>query len=296
MNDIALNYEEKDVIDYGGMPVKCLFYHCGAGEKPFPLHWHRRMELLHIDEGELHLTLGGHELAARAGDTVCIHSRCPHVGVAGTEGVTYRVMMFEMGLLSEELLPYLAPLRALSADTMRFRTLLHDPQVTAEVDALLGEYTAAAPSPTIMLGQLYRLIGLLAARYCDTEYERHPSNRRLWTVIDYIESHFTQSLSTGELAARFHYEESYLCRRFRQQTGLSVLAYCHALRLNRARQLLQETELSIDQIAAHCGYDSTSYFIRKFSGQFGTTPAKWRRVYVERAKSPHPSALSGGEE
>ena len=267
MNDIALNYEEKDIIDYAGLPVKCLLFECQPNEQPFPLHWHRRMELLHIYEGTLELTLGGQTVVAHAGDTVCIHPRCPHVGYAGANGARYRVLMFETGLMAEDLLPYLAPLRALTAGTLRLHSLIHDERVTREVTALIDACYADKPSPTLALGQLFRLVGVLAQNFCDESHTGHPADRRLWSVIDYIENNYTSPLSTAGLAAQFHYEEAYLCRRFRQQTGLTVLAYCHALRLGRARQLLEHTDQSISRIGAQCGYDTASYFIRKFSEQ-----------------------------
>lgn len=292
MNDIALNYEEKDIIDYAGLPVKCLLYCCEAGEQPFPLHWHRRMEILYIYEGTLELTVSGQAFTAHAGDTVCIHPRCPHAGVAGAEGVRYRVLMFETALLAEELLPYLAPLRALTAGTLRLHTIIHDQRVAEEISALTAAYYTDTPSPTLVLGQLFRLIGVLAQDFCDESYTGHPADRRLWAVIDYIENNYTSPLSTAQLAAQFHYEEAYLCRRFRQQTGLTVLAYCHALRLGRARQLLEHTDQSISRIGAQCGYDTASYFIRKFSEQCGMTPARWRRLHGEKGKSQNTLTLS----
>lgn len=295
MNEIALNYEEKDIIDYAGLPVKCLLYCCQAGEQPFPLHWHRRMELLYIYEGTLELTLGGHTFVAKAGDTVCIHPRCPHVAYAGPEGVRYRVLMFETGLLAEELLPYLAPLRALTTGTLRLHSRIRDERVSAEIQALTDAYYTEAPSPTLVLGQLFRLVGVLAQDFCDESYVGHPADRRLWTVIDYIENNYTSPLSTAQLAAQFHYEEAYLCRRFRQQTGLTVLAYCHALRLSRARQLLEHTDQSISRIGAQCGYDTASYFIRKFSEQCGMTPARWRRLHGNKGKAETPLPLSHPE-
>lgn len=292
MNDIALNYEEKDIIDYAGLPVKCLLYCCNPGEHPFPLHWHRRMELLHIYSGTLCLTVNGQPVTAKAGDTVCIHPRCPHDGVAGPQGVRYRVLMFETGLLTEGPLPYVAPLRALAADSLRFRTLIHDEMISREAEALVDIWRQEPPCPAAVLGQLYRLLGLLFQRYPDENYASHPADQRLWTVIDHIENHYTESITTADLAGQFHYEEAYLCRRFRQQTGLSVLAYCHALRLNRARRLLEESDQSIARIAAGCGYDNVSYFIRKFSRQFGLTPAKWRRTYGEKGKPHAASAVA----
>ena len=285
MNEIALNYEEKDIVDYAGQPVKCLLYRCQPGEQPFPLHWHQRMELLYIEEGSLAVTVSGHTYTAGAGDTVCIHPRCPHVALAGEKGTRYRVVMFELGMPAEERLPYLAPLRELFCGTLRLRALLHSGRVAQEVGALLDAYYAQPAVPLVVLGQLYRLMGLLVQEFSDREYARNPADQRLWAVIDYIENHYTEPLSTAGLAARFHYEEAYLCRRFRLQTGLTVLAYCHTLRLNRARQLLEQTGDSIASISEQCGYDTTSYFIRKFSDHFGVTPAKWRRENGEKGKS-----------
>ena len=82
--------------------------------------------------------------------------------------------------------------------------------------------------------------------------------------------------SMEELASAFHYSEKYLGRMFKQRTGQTVKAYCNRLKVERAKQLLINTDMSMQDIAMQTGFSSTTYFDRIFAGITGVSPREYR--------------------
>jgi len=68
-------------------------------------------------------------------------------------------------------------------------------------------------------------------------------------------------------------------RRFQKAAGMTPLEYVHALRLERAKTLLETTELKLEQIAEKVGYEDTGFFSRLFRRAVGLTPVQYRRRF-----------------
>ena len=94
--------------------------------------------------------------------------------------------------------------------------------------------------------------------------------------IDYIEQHMEEKIHATDLAKRVGYNEYYLTRLFKQETGLSVANYVKFAKVERAKILLDSTELSVQQIADKLGFTTRSYFIQCFRTVTGMTPTTWR--------------------
>jgi AraC-like DNA-binding protein len=65
--------------------------------------------------------------------------------------------------------------------------------------------------------------------------------------------------------------------RFKQQTGVSPAQFQNSIRMNRAKDLLSSTELSVSEIAAQCGFETVYYFSRHFTQKMGITPSAYRK-------------------
>lgn len=68
-------------------------------------------------------------------------------------------------------------------------------------------------------------------------------------------------------------------RRFRAATGYAALEYVQALRIEEAKQMLETTCISVEQIAAEVGYEDTRYFRELFRRLVGLTPGSYRRKF-----------------
>jgi transcriptional regulator GlxA family with amidase domain len=98
-------------------------------------------------------------------------------------------------------------------------------------------------------------------------------------VRRHLGEHLDDDYDLGALAAAHHVSTRTLLRRFRAETGQTPLDYLQALRVSRARQVLESTSLSVDQVAHSVGYQDVSTFRRLFSRTVGLSPSQYRRTF-----------------
>ena len=95
---------------------------------------------------------------------------------------------------------------------------------------------------------------------------------------EYIEEHFDdQNLNNREIAEYFHMNISYLSTFFKEKTGMSPLAYVHKVRLENAKELLLNTELTLEEISAKVGCNNSVTLNRLFKKYEGITPAVYKK-------------------
>ena len=99
--------------------------------------------------------------------------------------------------------------------------------------------------------------------------------------------------SLGELAKQLHCSERHFSRLFREEFGVPFRARQIELRLQRARQLLADSNAKIINVAYESGYQHLGLFNAMFKRRFGTTPGKWRQQNAQKnppAKTPNQSS------
>lgn len=95
-----------------------------------------------------------------------------------------------------------------------------------------------------------------------------------------IEREYAKNLSDEQVASTVGLSTSHFRYLFRQITGQPFHKYLLALRLEKARQLLVESDASITEIAVRCGFASPAHFSRAFSARFQATPSDLKRSRV----------------
>ena len=119
------------------------------------------------------------------------------------------------------------------------------------------------------------------SRYLDDAAARHSDEDILQAQI-WLQDNFDKPVVMAELATRFGLSLRTFNRRFREAVGEAPLEYLQELRLDTARQLLQNTNLSIAEIAQRCGYQDTAWFATLFRRFYDVTPSTYR--HTVRAK------------
>jgi AraC-like DNA-binding protein len=94
--------------------------------------------------------------------------------------------------------------------------------------------------------------------------------------IQFLHTNLHQTLNLNQLAQLEGYTPTYYCDWFKKQTGTTPNAYLQSLRLQRAKELLADTDLSILQIAQQVGYEHHSSLTRLFQKLERTTPIAYR--------------------
>jgi LacI family transcriptional regulator len=96
-------------------------------------------------------------------------------------------------------------------------------------------------------------------------------------ALHFIHDHAGQPIDIGDVVDRVLVSRRALEIRFKQVTGRTLLGELRRVRLERARRLLLETDLSLSRIAGAAGYSSESYLTQVFRQELGQTPARYRR-------------------
>lgn len=97
-------------------------------------------------------------------------------------------------------------------------------------------------------------------------------------AASYIEGHFAEELSLEKIAAHVNLSPYHFSRQFKRFTGSSPYEFLLAARIQQAKKLLLSSQLPIETIAARCGFNSLSSFIRAFKRAAGLTPGQFREM------------------
>lgn len=92
----------------------------------------------------------------------------------------------------------------------------------------------------------------------------------------YIGNHLKEDLSLTKLSSIVYLNASYLSRFFKQMTGVNVSEFILELRMEKAMELIKETDLKIQEVADEVGIGSSAYFIRLFKNRTKMTPMEYR--------------------
>ena len=129
-----------------------------------------------------------------------------------------------------------------------------------------------------------------ALRWANTEYEmasynlidrwrgsldketRWALNDSLRKAIAYIRLNYHSDININKVAEEVGISERYLRNLFSQYLNLSPLDYLNQIRINKAVELLRNTEMSIKEVCFQCGFQSPQYFSRIFKQQMGVSP------------------------
>ncbi len=125
----------------------------------------------------------------------------------------------------------------------------------------------------LISSSIHHLLGCLASPKRSEAYYQP-----LAPAIDHIRNHFDQPLPLDELSARCSMSTSHFIRSFQKHLGRTPHEYLLAYRLRQSKQLLLTTDLTMEQIAEKCGFNSASHFARAFRASNNLRPSEFRRM------------------
>ena len=107
--------------------------------------------------------------------------------------------------------------------------------------------------------------------------EQNKSLAAVKEVLDHISLHYQENLTVSELSGLSNYSEYYFMKLFRQYTGKTLVEYINDFRMEKAKYLLTHSDAPVTEIAMQVGFNSTSYFIKKFQQSNKISPHKYRK-------------------
>lgn len=110
----------------------------------------------------------------------------------------------------------------------------------------------------------------------------------MYSIIEYLDNHYSGRLSLVGIAERFFISATYLCRIFKQTTGFTIIEYLNIVRIREAKALLTQTKWPITRVAAETGFESIAHFGRKFKAITGRSLSSTASSTGDDDYGPHP--------
>jgi AraC family transcriptional regulator len=159
---------------------------------------------------------------------------------------------------------------------------IRDPQIEAIALMLLTELKQENLGGRLYIDSLANVLAVHLLRQHATAkphlqiYEGGLSQRQLVQVLDYINEHLDQDIKLTDLAQLLGISQFHFSHLFKQAIAVSPYQYLIQQRIERAKQLLKQTDRSIMDVALDCGFNSHSHLTKKFRQLTGMTPRAYR--------------------
>lgn len=239
-------------------------------EEPFPLHVHAVVEIVHMLEGSIRLTVGDQAYTLHPGDTIAIFPSVVHSYDDVPRDAKGLCMIFVPDTIAE------------FAGT--FRTMRPvDPFLPAEkldsgmIEALekLQALSMEENSPFLKCNLHVFLAHFLSLLKLSTLDNQLPTNLAQ-QVVQYVADHFDKPLTLESMSTALGVSRSHLSHLFSEQLNINFRKYINIMRVDQACTMLSETDMTVTEICYACGYNNPRTFHRAFIDECGVQPGEYR--------------------
>ena len=255
----------------------------------FPLHRHNYVEVLYVCEGTLTNIIDGKQVIVRKGELLFLNQFTHHeILAAGRSDIAINFMVlpeffdvaYTMAGNNNVLADFLV--NVLRQDEERGEYLHFKVAEVLQIQNLLenmiyslvtGKGDQNRINQTTM-GLIFLYL-LESVQYAEMRLPNQYENMITMTTLDYIEQQYKTATLT-ELCEKLHLPMHMLSKMIRKNTGFNFKELLQRKRLNKAVELMCETDLPISDIIAAVGYENGSYFHRVFKERYHTTPRAFR--------------------
>ncbi len=106
-------------------------------------------------------------------------------------------------------------------------------------------------------------------------------NEVIQAIREYIESNYCQNFKVSVFEEKYHFSSAYLTKLFRSTYGYSIYEYVLKLRMERARELLENPDIKILDISERLGYTDNHYFSKAFKNYYNISPSQYRNEHLK---------------
>ena len=285
---LNLNHAQKELQPHGTVAFPCAGYasrHTTTPESIIPWHWHEELEIIQITEGVMNLRIPRKTFQVEAGDIAILNGNILHYG-EGMPACVLRSFVFSPLLLTGSASSafaekYIQPLMSCASFTC---AILRQDQEVGKLftEAFLSlsqesfgyEFNVRDRLSHVML----RLYQQMEPEMEEKKQFRTMDSLRVERMMAFIHDHYSESISLSEISAAGQIGERECLRCFKRSIGESPIQYLLKYRLMQsAHLLLTDSQMSLSDISAACGFDAPSYFTKQFKRFYQCTPREYRK-------------------
>ncbi|WP_310603241.1 AraC family transcriptional regulator [Anaerosporobacter sp.] len=256
-------------------------------------HSHTFFELLFVYDGKCSQKINGKEMNLRDGDLCIIPPGSRHTVEVFDESICINVFI-RKSTLQNIFFNFLRTSNVLSmfflnniySQNANDYIIFHSgPDIHAHIAMLrtLWEFTEQDDYYYSLIVNTINNLFAILLRYYSESVEMptfiEKSDVQRFALLQFIQSNYT-NITLEEIAERFHYTPEYTSKLIKKTTGHTFTHILQSIRIERAQILLQDTNMTVSNIANQVGYDTTEHFIRTFKKLLHMTPTQYRQSNI----------------
>ena len=282
----------REQVQHGTTTFPCACYYDDLSKGDVPWHWHDELEAAIVTEGAVHVVIGAEQFELNTGDGFFVNASALH----SCQGLTpnncrLHSLVFHPRLISGS--PessfnqnYVLPV----IQNKGFGGLRLDKGIPWQrnvLDVLEKAWQTCAQEPAHydikVRYTLSTAIALIAEHMISIQTDISPKHlrdsERIKTMLQYIMDNYGEAIDTTAIARSASVSESECLRCFRATIGTTPIRYLREYRIEQAANRLANSQASIADIAAGCGFQDISYFTKTFREMKGVTPKVYQKEH-----------------
>ncbi|RAK06694.1 AraC-like DNA-binding protein [Halanaerobium saccharolyticum] len=272
---------------------KTIITHVKRDAEPFNMeqrHYHNQFEIYYLLKGERNYFINQRSYHVKKGDLVLINKNILHkTSTIDQENPEHEriLIQFDQNFFSS-LAPEMEAAELFKIFKKKENVLSLNPEQQLWLEEELFKLTAENKKTNTPENKLYikmMIVEILifikrislksASKNLDYPDQKH---KNISKIAAYISQNYQKSLTLSELASKFNYSSAYLSRAFKEVTGFNFVEYKNNIRIKEASKLLQQSNLSVTEIATEVGFNNITHFGRIFKEFTDLSPLEYRKV------------------
>lgn len=268
--------------------IQCNHFHVAEQKDKWKgsIHTHDLTEIGYISKGSGRYHVAGVDYEAQTGDIYIIPAGVPHY--ESTLGEPFEIIFMSVihlgsnAVILDEIVMKLKGQNHLQQER-KVREIFDDiyDDIILQSPGYLSSIDARIKLLYIMLlrNKLTMENGRTAIPSYRTSSERNA--HVLKEMKAYIINHMDEKFNIESLAKKYFYHPVYLSQMVKSDTGMTLSDYILSIRMEKSRELLAQTDMTMDAIASLLGFSSAQHFHKRFKSEFNITPSSYRAQYSQ---------------
>ena len=238
---------------------------------PYPAHMHDPVEIAIVRKGHVNMTVNGIAYAMEPDTVMIVFPGMIHSYDSVSDDVEGLFVGFSPDAVDEfrNILITMWPV-------VPMLKISECPAETEEVVEKLEEYSRREGPHPLLLSYIHLLAACLFTRLELVSSEEMNKGNFMYKVLYYIQQHSQENLTLESVAKEMGVGKSHLSHLFSQKLKINFRRFLNTIRVEKACNLLQDTDMSIKEICYETGFENTRTFHRVFMEERKTTPVEYR--------------------
>ena len=270
-------YNDSFKLRYKTIPVAISETNTFFPTKP---HNHNEIEILLILKGKSEVRINSKVFAARQGDLIFVNPLEVHSHLAERVGdYCHRCICFETSVIADSFLA-----KNINDGKLMLPHFIksNNPLNKKLSDGFNKVYEAVEKDSQTLNLEVVSYLNLMFADMINNSlliqnFKANENTAFCDRVIKYIAENYSENITSKQAAEELSFNQSYFCRAFKKNFGISFSSYLNMYRISASKKLIENSGENIADIAFKCGFSNPDYFTKCFKSFLGISPSEYKK-------------------